>query len=290
VVSIDGVICPRPEDAKVSVFDRGFLYGDSVFEVMRTYHGVPFGERPHLERLARSCERVLIRMPIDVAAMQREVRSALAEAGAQESYVRVIVSRGAGPIVLDPMSAEHPTRVVIVVPLRAQPDELYTEGVEVALVRASRATDDTRAAGAKASNYLASLLAVHEAKQRGGYEAIITGPTGEIIEGASSNVFVVQHGVVRTPPAATGLLEGITRAEVLAAAATEGITVAETSLDPRDLYGADEAFLTSTLREVVPIVRADGHPVGRGTPGPITQRLHQAYLRRVEAECGSTPR
>jgi branched-chain amino acid aminotransferase len=285
-VSIDGRLYGEAE-AKISVFDRGFLYGDSVFEVLRTYHGAPFGEQAHLQRLARSCELVLIPMPVTLAVLRDEMRDTLQVAGNAESYVRIVVTRGGGPIVLDPMAATSPSRVIIVVPLKAQPAEIYRDGVEVSLVRAARATDETRAAGAKASNYLANMLALHEAKKRGAYEAIVVGPSGEVIEGASSNVFVVRDGVVRTPPAASGLLVGITREAVIRVARAEGIRVEEVALEPRDLDAADECFLTSTLREVVPIVRVDGRAVGAGRPGPLTARLHAAYRRLVEAECGS---
>ena len=285
VVSIDGALCPSAEDAKVSVFDRGFLYGDSVFEVMRTYGGVPFAEREHLERLARSCERLLIELPVPIDTLAREIRAVLDGARNVESYVRVVVTRGSGPLVLDPSTARDPLRVIIVKELDPQPAENYTNGVGVALVRVARATDDTRAAGAKASNYLGNLLALHEARSRGCHEAVVLGPSGDVIEGASSNVFVVRAGAIFTPPKESGLLEGITRAKVVALAQAEGISVTEAALFPRDLYDADEVFLTSTLREVVPIVKVDGERVAGGTPGPVTQRLLGAY-RRLAARAG----
>ena len=275
-VCIDGVRYDEA-DARVSVFDRGFLYGDSVFEVMRTYGGVPFAETAHLARLRRSAARLLIEVPVDDPTLRRDIRDTLEAADNDESYVRVVITRGRGPLNYDPTTARDPLRVVIVTPLPTQPAALYEEGVAVVCLRASRATEDPRAAGVKASNYLSNLLAVHEARQRGGYEAILLGSQGLVLEGASSNVFVVKHGEVSTPRLESGILAGITRAAVLKAAAEAGIRVIETALFPRDLYDAEEVFITSSLREVVPVVTVDGQQVGDGRPGPLTRRLHAAY-------------
>jgi branched-chain amino acid aminotransferase len=279
-VLIDGRLHDEA-DAKVSVLDRGFLYGDSVFEVMRTYGGRPFAEREHLERLGRSAERVLIPMPASLEVLSREIAETLAAADNDESYVRVVVTRGSGPLTYDLTTARDPMRVIIVTPLPPQAPETYEDGVAVALVRATRPTDESQATGAKASNYLSSLLAVHEARQRGAYEAILVGPGGEVLEGATSNIFAVREGRVRTPRVEAGILQGITRAHVMEAAAGEGVAVEETALFPRDLYDADEVFITSTLREVVPVVAADGHRIGTGRPGPMTRRLHAAFRRRA---------
>jgi branched-chain amino acid aminotransferase len=153
--------------------------------------------------------------------------------------------------------------------------------VAVCLLEASRPTDDARASGAKASNYLANLLALHEAKGKGAQEALMLGRSGQILEGASSNVFIVKDGKLRTPEPQPGILVGITRATVLEAAAHAGIEVEEAEVRPDDLYGADEAFITSSIREVMPVVVADGRTIGAGVPGPVTQRLHEGYRRLV---------
>ncbi len=279
-VNIDGVIFDE-STAVVSVFDRGFLYGDSVFEVIRTYEGVPFGEREHLERLARSCEKVLIPLPSSIDEISSEIKKTLAAATNEESYIRIIITRGTGPLNYDPSTARAPRRLIVVAPLQAPSNEVYERGVAVALVRASRPTDETRAAGAKASNYLASILAMHEAKQRGGYEAIILGSGGEVLEGASSNIFAIKNGKLLTPRGESGILEGITRAVVLEAAKRIELPCKQGVLFPADLYQADEVFITSTLREVVPVVRVDGHAIGTGQPGAITKRLHETYRQAV---------
>ncbi|MGB8332606.1 MAG: aminotransferase class IV [Polyangiales bacterium] len=279
-VSIDGRIVDAA-DARVSVFDRGFLYGDSVFEVFRTYGRVPFAQQEHLERLGRSAQRLMIPMPVSIEALSAEVRATLEAAGEGNWYVRVVLTRGTGPLTYDPTTATTPLRVIIVVPVSVPPAHYYDKGVAVSLLRASRPTDDERASGAKASNYLANLLAVYEAKQKGAQEALMLGRDGQILEGASSNIFIVKDGKLCTPEPQRGILVGITRATVLAAAADEGIEVEETEVRPEDLYGADEAFLTSSIREVMPVVAADGRKIGSGTPGPVTKRLHQAYRRAV---------
>ncbi len=281
-VCIDGKIVDTAE-ARVPVLDRGFLYGDSVFEVYRTYGGVPFAEKEHLERLSRSADRLMIRMPVPIDALSSEVRATLAAAGEGEWYIRVVITRGTGPLTYDPTTATSPLRVIIVAPITPYPRELYEHGAAVVLLSASRPTDDARAAGAKASNYLANLLAVHEAKQKGAQEAIVLGRRGQLLEGASSNLFVVKDGVIRTPKPEPGILVGITRATVLDVCRSEGLSVDETELYPADLYDADEAFITSSIREVMPVVLADGQSIGDGTPGPFTERLRQGYLRAVAA-------
>ena len=286
MVSIDGRVVDSG-DAQVSVFDRGFLYGDSVFEVYRTYGGAPFAEKAHLERLARSAERLMISMPVSLDTLSSEVRATLDAAGEGEWYVRVVITRGSGPLTYDPSTATKPLRVIIAAPLALPPSKHYQQGVAVALLKASRPTDDARAAGAKASNYLANLLAVHEAKQKGAQEALVLGREGQILEGASSNIFIVKDGGVRTPEAQPGILIGITRATVLEAAAAEGIRVEEGEIRPEDLFSADEAFITSSIREVMPVVSAEGHRIGAGVPGEITKRLHTGYLRLVREMTGA---
>jgi len=284
-VSIDGQVVDSGE-ARVSVFDRGFLYGDSVFEVFRTYGGVPFAETEHLERLGRSADRLMIPMPVSIERLSSEVRATLNAAGDGDWYVRVVITRGTGPLTYDPSTARAPLRVIIAAPVSVPPPEHYERGVAVSLLQASRPTDDERASGAKASNYLANLLAVHEAKQTGAQEALVLGRSGQILEGASSNIFVVKDGKLRTPEPQPGILVGITRAIVLAAAADEGIEAEEGEVRPEDLYDADEAFITSSIREVMPVVLADGHTIGPGTPGPVTKRLHEGYLRAVARATG----
>ncbi|MCB9707621.1 MAG: aminotransferase class IV [Myxococcales bacterium] len=276
VVSIDGQLLPAAK-ATVSVLNRGFLYGDSAFEVLRTYQGRPFKGPEHLRRLLSSCTRLLIECPVSLDILAEEMHAALEYAGNAESYIRIIVTRGSGPVLLDLRTAQHPTRVIIVLPLPPQPSAMYQDGVEISLVASSRATDGSRAVGAKASNYQPNMLALHEAKKRGAYESVFVGLHGEVSEGASSNLFVVREGTIVTPPIRAGILEGITRRCAIDLARSLDHAVIETALFPSDLYGADEIFITSTLREIVPVVRVDGEPIGRGHPGSITQKVIRAF-------------
>ena len=280
VVSINGKITPAAE-AVISVLDRGFLYGDSVFEVLRTYRGQPFAESEHLKRLAVSCERLLIELPVPIATISKDLHAALAAAENDESYIRVIITRGSGPVLLDLRTAQDPARVIIVLPLPTQPAEMYTQGVEVSLVASSRATDSSRATGAKASNYQPNMLALHEAKQRGAYESIFVVPHGDVSEGASRTLFVVRSGKLITPPIRSGILEGITRRYIIEVAKALNIPLVEHALFPSDVYTAEEVFITSTLREVVPVVRVYGTPIADTRPGPITQRILERFRTTV---------
>lgn len=281
-IAIDGQ--PRSEhDATVSVLDRGFLFGDSVFEVMRTYGGVPFGMRAHLERLARSCAHMGFAMPCSIETIEGEVTQCIARSGETECYVRVIVTRGRSPFHIDPRKARDPLRVVIAAALAPWPEALHERGVEVATVRVSRPTDHTRAAGSKVSAYVANILALQVAHEAGAYEAMMVGEGGEITEGTTSNVFVIEQGRLVTPPLSSGILGGITRAYTLSAASDLGVPVRERLLFAREIERAEEAFLTSSTREIVPIVAIDGARIGDGRPGPVTQRLHARYRELVQA-------
>jgi branched-chain amino acid aminotransferase len=287
-VWIDGALTPA-SDARISVFDRGFLYGDSAFEVMRTYGKRPFREREHLARLRSSCERLLIPFAQDDAALSREIARTIAASQLPECNVRVMVTRGVGPLGIDLSEARTPSLLIFALPLSPPPPSAYEQGVAVGLCRAARATDNTRASGAKSSNYLGAVLALHEVKQRGAHEALIVGSRGEVVEGATSNVFMVRDGALLTPPVEAGILVGITRQTVIALAAASGIAVRETQLDPADLYHAAEVFITSTVREILPVVRVDDVTVGDGRPGPLTLQLKAAYQQETQRLAGPQP-
>jgi len=272
-----------PEDAFVSVYDRGFLYGDGVFETIRTYGGKPFALDEHVQRLARSASRVLIDLPLPPEAIAKEIERAVELAQNPESSIRVMLTRGTGPLGLDPDLARNPSRFVFVEPLKMPPAEAYREGIKVVLVRTSRATDATAAAGAKVANYLTSLLALREAKQAQAAEALIVDANGFVIEGATSNVFVVKKGELFTPPESAGILPGITRAHLLEVAKTLSIPVHFEELPEAAIFDADEVFISSSIREVLPVVRANERTIGDGKPGTVTRKLHSAFRRAVGA-------
>lgn len=281
IVDIDGVLY-TPDQAKISAFDRGLLYGDSAFEVLRTYGGRPFAERAHLERLQRSCERLQIALQPGLQTLQARVARAVAQSGQRECYLRMVVTRGVGPMGLELGGGYPPCVVIYALELRTPPESVYEQGIAVGLVHTLRAVDGTPAAGAKTSNYLASMLALDAVKQRGAQEAVILGARGEIVEGATSNLFVVQRGRLATPPASAGILEGITRRTVFELARSAGMPCDERELSTEDLYGADEAFITSSIRELVPVVRAEDRVIGNGRPGPIYRALLAAYRERAQ--------
>ena len=285
LVWIDGAPVDAAE-ARVPVFDRGFLYGDSVYEVTRAFSGVAFALDEHLDRLERSAAAILMRTP-PRAAINKAVVDTIVASKLDDAYVRIVVTRGAGEIALDPACADEPRLIVIVRPPKPPPPEAYRDGVEVAIVGRTRYAPGVPTSSVdpqvKSGNYLGSVMAVAEARKRGAYEAILCDNVGRITEGSSSNFFIVRGGWVSTPPLSVGLLEGITRRKVLQILAAEKIRCAEQALWPIDLHRADEAFLTSSVRGVVPIARADGEPIGDGKPGPITRRVMQAYEAMVRA-------
>ena len=285
-VHVGGRVCP-PEEAKVSVFDRGFLYGDSVYETVATSGGRLFALPEHLARLERSAARIGLRVP-PRGEIERAVAETMAAAGNPESRVRITVTRGVGKLDLDPASADDAQLVVLVFPLNAPSPEMYARGVSVAVVSVTR--NDPRAIdpAVKSGNYLNNVLAVGEARRRtGAYEAILCAADGSIAEGASSNVFIVSGGSVRTPSLGVGILDGITRAKVLDLCRANGIPVDEVRISPEELRAADEAFITSATRSVLPVTRVDEAPVGAGAPGPVTRRLMELFADLVRR--GGTP-
>jgi branched-chain amino acid aminotransferase len=279
LVSLDGRLLP-PARARISVFDRGFLYGDSIYEVLRTYGGEPFELEAHLRRLRRSAALIGLRLPLSMARLRARLAAALRAAGNRESYVRLIVTRGEGPIGLDPALAVHPHVIVLVRPLHPPPAEVYARGVSIRVVDVRRNLRQAIDPAAKTGNYLNNVLALREARARGGYEALMLDARGRVAEGSTSNVFAVFGRRVATPPL-DGILAGVTRDLVLKLARKLGHPAEERPLRRADLLRADELFLTSTLREVVPIARVDGRRVGRGAPGEITRRLLEAFRERA---------
>lgn len=286
-VVLDGRLV-LPAEAAISVFDRGFLYGDSVYEVLRTYGGVPFEMDAHLERLAGSAARIGMQLPFSAEIFEREVALAHTESKNPDSYVRIIVTRGGGKIGLDPALAEAPRRVIIAedVTKMSPPKSAYTDGVEIALVGVRKNLRSAIDPQAKTGNYLNSVMALAEARASGAYEAVMLDHQGFITEGSSSNVFLVIGGLVFTPPIDVGILKGVTRTAVLSVARNNGVRVLETQLAAAMIDEAEEMFITSSVREIVPVVRVNGHDVGSGKPGPVTQRIRALFDEYVRSKTG----
>lgn len=273
-----------PADAKISVFDRGFLYGDSVYETMRTAGGRPLDLERHLARLRRSGDGIGLAIPWDDATLAATIERTHRAAGNDESYVRLVVTRGSGPLLLDPRQSEDSLLVVLVQPLVLPAAEAYERGIAAVIVGITKNAGTSIDPEIKSGNYLNNILALRQAIAAGGDDAIMCNPEGAVSEGATSNVFMVEGGRIETPNMRTGILPGITRQKVCELAASLGTPVSETNIMPERLRRADEVFLTSSVRGIMPVTRLDGARVGDGTAGPITRRLHQAYLAYVEAE------
>ncbi len=280
--SVDGVISPAAE-ASVSVLDNGFTFGDAVYETLRTYAGRPFELGRHLRRLRNSAARIGVSIPQDDAELRARLDALLERAANRgESYIRFIVSRGRGDISYHFERVQGPTIVMVVKPYQPLPDAAYTDGVVVSLVGVRRNHPDALDPAIKSCNLLNNVLAMREAQARGAIEALLLNQAGELAEGAGSNVYVVSNGVALTPPLSAGILPGITREVLFEVAQETGVPMREATLRAQDLLDSDEAFITSTLKELAPVRRVDGHAI-RSCPGPLTQRLlraFRAYARR----------
>jgi branched-chain amino acid aminotransferase len=274
--SVNGEIVPL-EEARVPVLDNGFLFGDSVYEVLRTYGGHPFESGRHFRRMRGSADRLGIRVPLSDEALLQQVTALLERAGDVESYIRIVVTRGVGNSSYDFDAVKGPTVVMIQREMKPPSERHYTQGIRLSAVDVRRNHALSLDPAIKSSNLLNNILALREARDRGGEEPVLLNHAGQIAEGASTNVFVVQDGSLATPPLSSGILAGITREVVLELAGAEGIPVREESLGLEDLLGADEAFLSSTTREVMPIHQVDEHVIGDGHPGPITRRLLKVF-------------
>jgi branched-chain amino acid aminotransferase len=282
-VMIDGQLV-APEAALVSVFDRGFLYGDSVFESMRTYGGRLCAFELHLARLERSAARVLIPLPVPLSQIRGEVLEALHAHGARESYVRIMITRGSGRALgLDPGLSENPRRVVFVNLLEPPAAEVYERGIAAITYRAERPSDAASVADAKIGNYLLAVLAMHRARACGAGEALLETGAGEILEGCTSNVFVVRGNTLATAPESAPILAGITRARVLEIAEEARLPLELRLIARAELERADEIFITSSIREIVPVVVLDGKPVGFGFPGPVTRALLTKFRETIQS-------
>lgn len=281
-VSVNGRIT-SDRDASVSVFDHGFLYGEGIYETMRTYQGRPFLYDRHMRRLRRSAELISLAVPFTNDDLARQISATMAAAalGGAEAYIRVLVTRGVGELTYDPKATPAPTVVIIVKPQVDPPPEVYDAGVRVAIVDVVRNHPGSVNPMIKSNNLMNSALAMQEALKRGAYEGIMRNFRGELTECTTANLFLVRNGVALTPPLAAGLLPGITREFLFEIGPAAGVEVREQTLRDADLYGADEAFLSGTTREVVPITTVDDRPIGNGKPGPVTLKLLETLRRHA---------
>jgi branched-chain amino acid aminotransferase len=286
LVSVNGVITPA-EAARVPVLDSGFTFGDSVYEVLRTYGGLAFEPGRHFRRLRASAGRLGIGTPCSDRELLAQVDGLLARAGNAESYIRIVLTRGVGDATYAPPRIDGPTLVLIVKPLTPYPESHYTEGIRVALVDVRRNHPRSLDPAVKSSNLLNNLLAARQARALDADEPLLLNLDGNLAEGASTNAFVVKAGRLRTPPLSAGILAGITREVVLELVPGLGIPVSEDTVRLEELRDADEVFLTSTTREVVAVRELDRRPVGSGRPGTVTGRVREAFRAYAPAHCGA---
>ncbi len=274
------------KDAVVSVFDHGFLYGEGVYEVLRTYGGEPFLLDRHLRRLRGSARAIALDLPLTDEAFAARIRETIAtlparDAADREFYVRVIVTRGVGDFGYDPAICPVPTVVILVKPLTGPPAWYFERGIKLALVSVLRNHPGTVNPLIKSNNLLNNALAMQEALRKGAVEGLMKNYRGELAECSQSNIFLVKNGRVRTPPLEAGVLAGITRGFLLEIAPEVGVDIEERTLREEDLHTADEAFITGTTFEVTPVVQVDDRVIGDGRPGPVARRLLEAYRRRA---------
>jgi len=275
-IYIDGKLYAK-EDAKISVYDHGLLYGDGVFEGIRSYRGKVFRLQAHLDRLWDSAKGILLIIPMTKEQMAKAIEDTLAVNEIQDGYIRVVVTRGAGSLGLDPSRCEKPQVIIITDYISLYPEELYRTGLEIITVSVARNHPAALSPRIKSLNYLNNILAKIEGQQAGCVEALMLNHKGEVAECTGDNIFLVRNGTLLTPSIESGILEGITRDAVIEIASAAGIVVREIPLTKHDVYIADECFLTGTAAEVIPVVKVDSRQIGTGLPGPITRDLIERF-------------
>jgi branched-chain amino acid aminotransferase len=289
-VNVNGRITDERQ-AVISVFDHGFLYGEGIYETLRTYAGRPFLLDRHLRRLRNSARMIALDVPLSDAQLGLRVAETVAYAkpnadAGDEWYIRILVTRGIGELSYDPSATPAPSVVIIVKPLVETPAELQTNGVRAIISSIVRNHPGSVNPMIKSNNLMNNALAMQEGLKQGAFEVIMRNYRGELTECSMSNLFVVKGGAVLTPPLSAGLLPGITREVIFEIGPAVRASVREETLSDDDLFRADEAFLTGTTREILPIVEVDGKKIGLGLPGPVTKRLQEEFGRWVRGRSG----
>ena len=282
-IFLNGRLVPK-EQAVVSVFDHGLLYGDGVFEGIRIYGGNVFRLDDHLVRLYESARSILLDIPLDFERMAEAVLQTVRANDLQDGYIRLVVTRGAGDLGLDPRNCPQPTVIVIADNIRLFPQEYYDNGLSIVTVATRRPGVDALNPQIKSLNYLNNVMVKLEAIHAGALEALTVNGQGYVCEGSGDNVFIVRRGSVITPPCYLGALDGITRRAIMDLCEQMEIPLAETPFTRHDIYVADECFLTGTAAELIPVVEVDRRRIGSGKPGAITRRLHEAFHQLARTE------
>ena len=281
-VYVNGTIAPA-DAAVIPVYDHGFLYGEGVYETLRTYNRVPFLYDRHVRRLRASARHLELDVPFEDAALAHWIEETMAAAGEMdEAYIRVLLTRGVGELTYDLRATPTPSLVIIVKPLEEPLARVFSDGIRISLVPILRNHPGSVNPIIKSNNLLNNVLAMQEAHRRGGEEGLMCNYRGELAECSQANLFIVRDGIVLTPKSEAGLLEGVTRAFLFEVGREIGIEVRDETLWPADLEMASEVFITSTTRELSPVTRIDNRVIGNGKPGPITLALLKGYRRRAQ--------
>ncbi len=282
-VWLDGKLVDS-KNAVVSVYDHGLLYGDGVFEGIRVYRGRAFRLEAHLDRLFAGARAIRLEIPETAGRIAELIADMIENDGRQEAYIRLVVTRGAGDLGVNPRKCQRPSLIVILDDISLYPRELYERGIRLCTSSWRRPPADCVSPRIKSLNYLNNVLAKIEANDRGCHEALILNKDGLVAECTADNVFYASRGRLFTPDLSSGGLEGVTRGAVLELAASLGIEAAERPVSLYDFYASDECFLTGTGAELVPAVEIDGRTIGDGRPGPVTARIREAFGRLIEKE------
>ena len=282
-VYLDGQLLDK-EQAKLSVYDHGLLYGDGVFEGIRVYSKRVFLLAEHVDRLYESALAIRLEIPISKAEMTKAVEDTVAANKITDGYVRLVVTRGAGYLGLDIRKTSHPQVIVIADTITLYPEEFYRNGLAIITASTLRNHPGALSPRIKSLNYLNNILAKIEATDAGCQEALMLNHKGEVAECTGDNIFIVKRGVLKTPSTEAGILEGITRNAVIGLARDAGVPVQEVPLLRHDIFAADECFLTGTAAEVIPVVKLDGRQIGDGKPGPVTNDLRARFQKLARGE------
>lgn len=266
-----------PDEAKISVFDHGLLYGDGVFEGLRIYNGKVFRMAQHLRRLYDSAKAIHLAIPMSVAETEQAVLDTVKESGLSDGYIRLVITRGAGSLGLGPERTSNPQTIIIVDKISLYPQEFYENGLEIITASTIRNHPGALSPRIKSLNYLNNIMAKIEGSKAGCLEALMLNHKGEVAECTADNIFIVRDGKLLTPPTDAGILDGVTRDAVLEIARDAQIPAFEKTLTRHDVYVADECFMTGTAAEIISVVKIDDRLIGDGKPGPVTRKLKELF-------------
>lgn len=279
-IYIDGKFYEK-DNAKISVYDHGLLYGDGIFEGIRIYNNKVFKLKEHLVRLYQSAKALLLEVPLSIEELEQAVLETVKLNQMENAYIRLVVTRGVGDLGMNPLKCPKPSIIIIVDNISLYPEEYYTNGIKIITASTRRISADSLDPRIKSLNYVNNILAKYEALQVNCLEAIMLNRNGYVAECTADNIFIIKDDILYTPDATQGALDGITKSTILELAQKNNVTIKETVLAQYDLYNADECFLTGSGAEVLPVIEIDGRKIGSGVPGEVTKYLVSKYKEEI---------